>query len=157
MKAKPARAQRGKTPRAALAFVRRHGAVLLSARGAAPSLAEWVAGEPITGSWWAHPRGHEIYALASALEVLPDVLVCRAIDGKRTLVHRRLWPALVRAATKFPSAQLARVVEEHTARGRHEVREVPFPSWTPPEVRAAAKSLTLEDALAQLAEAKLVP
>ena len=47
------RAGGAKTVREALAFVERHGAVLLSARGAAPSLAEWIAGEPIRGSWWA--------------------------------------------------------------------------------------------------------
>jgi len=152
-----AKRARRKTGRDALAFVRRHGAVPLSARAAVPSLAEWVAGEAIAGSWWGHARGHEIYALASALEDSPDVLVCRALGGKRTFVHRRLWPALVRAAAKFPRAHLARVVEEHTARGRHEVREVAFPRWAPPDVRAAAKALALEDALAQLAAAKLLP
>ena len=42
----------------ALAFVERHGIVLESARHAAiPSLAEAIAGEPIRGSWWAHPKG----------------------------------------------------------------------------------------------------
>ncbi|HEU4427431.1 MAG TPA: hypothetical protein VFT98_01650, partial [Myxococcota bacterium] len=141
-----AKGARAKTPRAALAFVRRHGAVLLSGRGAAPSLADWVAGEAIAGSWWGHARGHEIYALASALEKSPDVLVCRAVGGKRTLVHRRLWPALVRAAAEFPRAHLARVVEEHTARGRHDVREMAFPRWAPPDVRAAAKALALDEA-----------
>jgi len=150
-----AKRAQAKTPRAALAYVRRHGAVLLSARGAAPSVAEWVAGEPISGSWWAHARGHEIYAIASALADSPDVLVCRAFAGKRTLVHRRLWPALVRAAAKFPRAHLARVVEEHTARGRHEVREQAFPLWAPPDVLSDAQALSLEDALAQLAAAKL--
>ena len=145
-----------KTPRAALAFVRAHGAVLLSARGAAPALAEWVAGEPIRGSWWAHPRGHEIYALVNAVSDSPDVLVCRLLAGKRTFVHRRLWPALIRAASRFSSERLARVIEEHTARGRHETREVPFPDWAPRDARAAASGLRLEDALAQLAAAHVV-
>jgi hypothetical protein len=145
-----------KTPRAALAFVRAHGVVLLSARGAAPSLADWVAREPIRGSWWAHPRGHEIYALANALGDSPDVLVCRLLAGKRTFVHRRLWPALIRAASRFPSERLGRVIEEHTARGRHEAREVPFPDWAPGDARAAASELRLEDALAQLAAAHVV-
>ncbi|HEY8120854.1 MAG TPA: hypothetical protein VII78_06005 [Myxococcota bacterium] len=146
-----------KTPRAALAFLRAHGVVLLSARGTAPSLAEWVAGEPIRGSWWAHPRGHEIYALASALGEAPEVLVCRLLAGKQTLVHRRLWPALVRAAARFPRERLARVIDEHTARGRHETREVPFPRWAPPEVIAAAEALALDDALAQLEAAHVLP
>ncbi len=146
-----------RTARAALAFVRAHGVVLVSARGAAPSLAEWVAGEPIRGSWWAHPRGHEVYALASAVSEAPDVLVCRILGGKVTLVHRRLWPALVRAAPRFTRERLARVIEEHTAHGHHEARALPFPRWVPAEVRAAAKALTLERALAQLAAARLAP
>ena len=159
--AKQARAASGvgpkRTPRAALAFVRAHGVVLLSARGAAPSLAEWVAGEPIRGSWWAHPRGHEIYALAGSLTESPDVLVCRLLAGKQTLVHRRLWPALVRAAARFPRERLARVIEEHTERGRHATHEVPFPRWAPPDVRRTARALALEDALAQLAAAHVIP
>jgi hypothetical protein len=150
------KAAAGKTPRAALAFVRKHGVVLLSARGAAPALAEWIAGEPIRGSWWAHPRGHEIFALANAVSDSPDVLVCRLLAGKRTFVHRRLWPALLCAASRFRSEQLARVIEEHTAAGRHETREVPFPEWAPREARAAAKRLRLEDALAELAAAHVV-
>jgi hypothetical protein len=35
-----------------------------------------------------------------------DVLVCRLIKGKITFVHRRLWPALVRAAGRLPSVRL---------------------------------------------------
>jgi len=146
-----------KTPRAALAFVRAQGVVLLSARGVVPSLAEWVVGAPIAGSWWAHPRGHEIYAIAGAVADSPEVLVCRLLAGKRTFVHRRLWPALVRAAARLPRERLARVIEEHTASGRHEAREVPFPRWVPAEVRARAKRLALEDALAQLAATRALP
>jgi len=147
---------RHQTPRAALAFVREHGVVLLSARGAAPSLAEWIAGEPIRGSWWGHPRGHEIYALVNAVSDSPDVLVCRLLAGKRTFVHRRLWPALIRAASRLPSERLSRVIEEHTALGRHATRELQFPDWAPREVRAAAGELGLEVALAQLAAAHVV-
>jgi hypothetical protein len=147
------RRRRGPPARAALAFVRRHGVVLVSASGAAPSLAAWVAGEPIRGSWWAHARGHEIYAVASALRESPDVLVCRLLEGKLTMVHRRLWPALARAAPRLPHDRLARVSERHTERGRHETRETPFPGWVPPDVRAAARRLTLEQALLQLATA----
>jgi hypothetical protein len=39
------------SPKEAIAFVKRHGIVLESARGPVPSLAEAVAGEPIRGSW----------------------------------------------------------------------------------------------------------
>ena len=150
-------AHAAKTAGEALAFVERHGAVLLSARGAAPSLAEWIAGEPIRGSWWAHARGHEIYALADAISESPDVLVCRLVAGKLTYLHRRLWPALVRAHARFARQRLARVVEQHTARGHHETRAEAYPRWVPAEVRGEAKALALEDALAQLAAAGVTP
>src|ERR1700682_5724740 len=42
-------------------FVERHGIVLQAARGPVPSLAEHVAGGPIRGSWWGHPKGKDIY------------------------------------------------------------------------------------------------
>jgi hypothetical protein len=35
-----------------LEWVREQGIVLQSARGPIPNLAEYVAGEPIRGSWW---------------------------------------------------------------------------------------------------------
>jgi len=80
-----------------------------------------------------------------------DVLVCRLIKGKVTFVHRRLWPALVRAAGRFPSERLSQVREVHTSSGRHVTKEVPFPDWVPSSVRAAARSLSEEAALVEFA------
>jgi putative chitinase len=40
----------------ALVFVKSRGVVLEAGRGPVPSLAKAVAGGPIHGSWWAHPR-----------------------------------------------------------------------------------------------------
>ena len=154
--AKPAAKQREKTAREALAFVRRHGVVLESARGPAPSLAAWIAGEQIRGSWWGHARGHEIYRLLGAVADSPDVLLCRLVGGKRSFVHRRLWPALIRAAETLPRERLARVAEEHTAHGRHEVRELAFPDWAPAALRRAANALTLDAALEQLRAANAI-
>ena len=57
-----------------LAFVAEHGVVLESARGAVPSLAEAIAGEPIRGSWWGHPRGNAIHDATCAVRDSPDVL-----------------------------------------------------------------------------------
>ena len=70
--------------------------VLQSARGPIPNLAEYVAGEPIRGSWWGHPAGRDIFAVLTHLMESPDLVATRLINGKITLVHRRLWPALVR-------------------------------------------------------------
>jgi len=134
----------------ALDFVRRHGVVLESASGRVPSLATAIAGGTIRGSWWAHPRSHAIFALTRAVRENPDVLVCRLVDGKITYVHRRLWPALVRAAERLPRKHLAQVHEEHTASGRHENREISFPDWVSAELAAQARQLDEERALQEL-------
>ena len=138
----------------ALAFVRKHGVVLESARGPVPSLADVVAGEPVRGSWWSHPKSHEIFAVTRAVRNSDDILVCRLINGKITFVHRRLWPALVRAAGRLRRVHLSRVSEVHTTSGRHVTKEVPFPDWVPSNVRAAARALSEEAALAAFAWSK---
>ena len=66
----------------AIAFVRRHGVVLVSAKGAIPRLTDAIAGEPINGSWWAHPKSHHIFAILQAVTESEDILVCRLVDGK---------------------------------------------------------------------------
>ncbi|MBI3402790.1 MAG: hypothetical protein HY048_15340 [Acidobacteria bacterium] len=137
------------TSRQALAFIRKHGVVLEAARGPAPSLAEAIAGAPIRGHWWSHRKGREIFAVTRAVRDSHDVLVCRLIKGKITFVHRRLWPALVRAADRLPSDGLARVREVHTASGRHVIEKVPFPDWVPASVRAAARKLDRDAARAK--------
>ena len=136
------------TTEEALAFVREHGVVLASAKGPAPRLTEAIVGEPIKGSWWAHPQSHRIYAILEAVTASPQVLVCRLINGKITLVHRRLWPSLVRLAKRFAPEQLAEVREEHTPSGRHASREVPFPQWVPLDVAAQARTIDEQEALA---------
>ena len=130
----------------ALEIVATHGIVLESARGPVPSLAEMVAGAPIRGSWWSHPKAHAIHAVTQAVRNAPDVLVCRLVDGKVTFVHRRLWPALVRLAERFPQARLAAVREVHTSKGHHELKEVSYPDWVPDDVRADAAALTEQQA-----------
>ena len=115
------------TAREALAFIRKHGVVLESARGPVPSLAQVIAGEPVRGSWWSHPKSREIFAVTRAVRDSDDVLVCRLIDGKITFVHRRLWPALVRVADRLPSVRLSQLREVHTRSGRHVTTEVTVP------------------------------
>ena len=136
--------------RQALAFFRKHGVVLEAAQGAAPSLAEAIAGKRIHGSWWSHPKSGEIFVVTRAVRDSEDVLVCRLIKGKVTFVHRRLWPALVRMANRFPPDHLSRISEVHTSSGRHVIKEIAFPDWVPPSVKAAAKKLSEESAQAAL-------
>src|SRR5262245_53227262 len=126
------------TTRQALAFVRQYGVVLESAQGPVPSLAEAIAGAPIHGSWWSHPSSHLIFEVTRFVRDCEEVLVCRVVEGKVTLVHRRLWPALVRLAPRFSRPSLARIREVHTAAGRHVVRSLPFPKWVPALVRSLA-------------------
>ena len=135
---------------AALAFVREHGVVLASARGPVPTLTHAIAGEAIKGSWWGHPQGKHIFAVLGAVSEDPDILVCRLVAHKITLVHRRLWPVLAACASAFDPACLARVVQAHSKRGHHENIETPFPAWLPPGVMEEANRLDRDAALAAL-------
>lgn len=140
------------SPAEALAFVERHGVVLEAARrGGLVSLADAVAGEPIRGSWWAHPAARAIFAATRAVRDASDVLVCRLVEGRISFVHRRLWPALARLAERFPAADLARLREVHGAGGAHRVEETPFPHWLPQDSRDAAQRLRVDEAQAALA------
>jgi hypothetical protein len=134
----------------ALVFVSTQGVVLEAGSGPVPSLAEAIAGGPIRGSWWAHPQGRQIFAVTRAVRDCSDVLVCRLVGGKITYVHRRLWPALVRLAKRFPQTDLAQIHEVHTASGKHVLEEIRFPDWVPAAVAAQALKLNKERALGQL-------
>ena len=63
-----------------------------------PSLAVIVAGEPIRGSWWSHPRSHQIFAVSTKLGDDPNAMTVKLVSGKVTFVHRRLWSALLAVA-----------------------------------------------------------
>ena len=135
----------------ALAWVKKCGIAVESAHANVPSLAQEVAGEPVKGSWWGHPKGNEIFRLSRAIRSSPDVLVCRLVDGKITYIHRCLWPALVRLAGRFSKHRLAAVKETHTSAGKHKLVVIPFPKWVPKKVLRAAQKLTEKQAAAQLA------
>ena len=122
--------------------------MLASARGSVPSVAEAVAGEPIVGSWWAHPKGKAIFAALSELDDSVDVRCFKLVDGKITLVHRRVWPALVRLARDgvLATERLASLQQEHMPTGEHRNVVTPFPEWVDDATAAAAKKLTAEQA-----------
>mgnify|MGYP001072273514 CR=1 FL=1 len=134
----------------ALAFIEAHGVVLASARGGAPRLIDAIAGETIAGNWWSHPEASAIYDVLSRASASPDVLACRLVDGKVTLVHRRLWPALVRLADRFAPERIAQARHEHTPSGKHVAQHVPFPDWVPGDVTREAAQIGDDDALAAL-------
>ena len=135
----------------ARAWVKKCGIAVESARAAVPGLPQAVAGEPLRGSWWAHPKGNDIFLLSRAISRSPDVLVCRLVEGKITYVHRRLWPALVSLAARFSRQRLAALQEVHPPEGKHKLLVTPFPDWVPNEVRRTAQKLTEKEAASQLA------
>jgi hypothetical protein len=133
-----------------IAWVEAQGIVLQSARGPLPNVAEFIAGEPIRGSWWGHHAGKEIYEILNALDESPDIVTTRLVDAKVTLIHSRVWPAIVRAAATIGAGRLAAVHHEHTTSGTHRRFEVDFPLWVPSDVRERAAELSLDQAFAQL-------
>jgi hypothetical protein len=141
----------------ALEFVREHGVVLVSASGPVPKLTEAIAGESIKGSWWGHPKGKQIFPVLEQVCDHADVLVCRLIDDKLTLVHRRLWPALAAAAGQFPASRLCQVSQQHSPDGRHRNVETAFARWLAPDTAAAATRISVADALAALGPWTMLP
>jgi hypothetical protein len=135
---------------ATLAWIREQGVVLQSARGPVPNVAEFIAGEPIRGSWWGHPAGKEIYAVLSELEDRLDLVSTRLINRKITLLHARVWPSVVRVSDELGVERLAAIHSEHTASGAHHSFEVAYPSWVPAAALLEATSLGVEEAFANL-------
>ena len=111
------------------------------------SLVEAVVGGVIRGSWWSHSRSREIFRITRAVRSSKQILVCRLVAGKITFVHRKLWPALVCVAGRFPPAHVARLIEEHTSSGRHVLKIDPFPNWVPALVTSRACKLTEKAAI----------
>ena len=83
--------------------------LLLESDAVLPSVAGFVAHERIRGSWWGHPRGHDIFQANEQLAAHPDVIACKLISGKVTYVHRSLWPTLFVVANSREAWQLSRI------------------------------------------------
>src|ERR1700694_1189511 len=97
------------TARRALSLVEKTGVALESGRGPVPNLIDAIAGAPVTGQWAAHPQGKRMMELVRSVRQSPDVLVCKLVQNRATLVHRRLWPALVRLAPGAGANVLTRI------------------------------------------------
>lgn len=136
-------------------IVEEHGIVLQSARGTVANLPELVVGEAISGSWWAHPKHKEIFRVLNQASASDEVVRLRLVRGKLALVHRRLWPALVRLVDRIGPEALAAVDEQHTSTGVHRSRTVPFPDWVPQSVIEQAARLSEADAVEQLPDGVL--
>ncbi len=73
--------------------------VLLESDPKLPSVVSIIVGHPVRGSWWGHPRSHDIHRVTGELAAHEDVLVARLVSGKVTYIHRALWPAFFAVAT----------------------------------------------------------
>lgn len=69
--------------------------LLLETDAKLQSVSGLIAGEPMRGSWWAHPRAHEIFAVLQAVADHKQVLITRLVSGKVTFAHRKLWPDIL--------------------------------------------------------------
>jgi len=81
-----------------------HGLLLLQ-DAQLPSVVGLIVGEPIKGSWWGHPSGSTIFAIASELGDDPDVISTKLISGKVTFVERNLWSQIVSIGSNKASWQ----------------------------------------------------
>lgn len=135
-----------------LDWIREQGVVLQSARGPVANVAQFIAGEPIRGSWWGHSAGKEIYAILHILDDAPELVSTRLINTKVTLLHARVWPSIVRVSDLLGVARLAAIHSEHTASGAHHSFEVDYPLWVPAETLRAAEQLSVDEAFATLPE-----
>jgi len=96
---------------ACLASLKRHG-LLMKADARLPSVTTLVAGEPVRGSWWAHPLAHTIFFTLRDLEAHSDVLLLKLVAGKDTFVDRRLWPEIAAIALAHEPWQTRRLPAE---------------------------------------------
>ena len=72
-----------------------HRGLLLVHDNVFPSLTRLAIGEPIRGSWWAHPLSNDVYMVSQRLQHCGEVVMTKLVSGKETYLHRRLWPHLV--------------------------------------------------------------
>ena len=71
-----------------------------------PNVVSIVTGETLRSSWWSHAKGQLIFNVLSELSEHGDVLFLKLLGGKVTLIHRRLWPALLTIVAKAAPWQL---------------------------------------------------
>jgi len=132
------------------AWVEDQGVVLQSAHGPIPNVAEFIAGEPIRGSWWGHTAGTMIYEILNLLDDDDDIVTTRLVNAKITLIHARVWPAIVRVSDRLGTQRLCAVHQEHTESGAHRNHEEPYPKWVPTDAMTAASTLSEVEAFALL-------
>ena len=92
-----------------------------------PSLVSLFAGAPVGGSWWAHPKAHDIVRFLHDLDDDPDLLAVKLVSGKVTWVGRALWPALLAVARARAAWQLSGLTAPARAALARVTKEGPTP------------------------------
>jgi hypothetical protein len=95
-----------------IACLRERGLLMLQDKKLESAVAILTGGERLTGSWWSHPKANAIYAILDEVTERPDVLVAKLVQKKVTLVHRRLWPALLGVAIAREAWQVERLSKD---------------------------------------------
>ena len=93
-----------------LEAIEREG-VLLQHDQVLPSASAVVAGEPVRGSWWAHPMANPIYDALNAVEDAGHAVRVKLVAGKVTMVARPLWPALLAVGRERADWQTSRLTK----------------------------------------------
>jgi hypothetical protein len=100
----------------------------------------------VTGPWCDHPQGKLMMELVRSVRQSPDVLVCKLVQNRPTLVHRRLWPALVRLAPVRGAKILDRIRDEPQADGTVKETLLPYPAWVTLQIKEAARAMSEQEA-----------
>ncbi len=114
-----------------------------------PSLVSIIAGGPVKGSWWGHPKGTLMYNCSNELEDQEDVLVLKLLNKKLTFVDRRHWDALFAIGTSRAEWQMEKLPPASTAllrtvQAKGELRaDSPVLKKTPAEMGKIASPLEL--------------
>lgn len=114
-----------------------------------PSMTRLIAGEPVAGSWWAHPLANLMYTVLGELE--ERFAICKVVASKLTLVAPDLWPHLAAIGESHSHWQMAGLsLAEHHLLTRTEASTTPILLDTP-QLREAGRALE-ERLLAPAAE-----
>jgi hypothetical protein len=102
------------------------GLLLVQGQAEVPSIADVLAGEAVTtrGYSWDYVPAWD---LADVLVARDDVGECKLLRGRRTIVHRRLWPAvhaLACAARPNVDSRLLDLIESRPGASGEECRAV---------------------------------
>lgn len=132
-----------------LVFVRlKATGLLLESDQKLPSVCALIAGEPLSGSWWSHPRAHRIFRVTAALADDPEVLITKLISGKVTFVHKSLWPEVVSLGaardtwqTKRLSTTTRQLLEIIDTSGAIRTDSIAWPKTTSTKPGQAAREL----------------